>query len=310
MNFDYGKALSRSGQIIWKHKVLWIFGILASCARASGGGSGGSNGYRTGSNGSSPFPTEQFDQGMQQFGQFLNENLWILLAAGIAIILLSLIFYALGMMGRIGLITGTFKAENGAEVLSFGKLWSESLPYFWRIFGLNFLLGLAVFVLIVPFVILGIVTAGVGFLCLLPLLCILIPLSWALLIVLEQAQAAIVIEELSMMDGIRRGWQIVKSNILPMIIMALVLGIGGVIIGVVIAIPIILAVIPIIIGAGTLNESLTPLWIALGCAAAYLPLLIFSNGIITAYIQSAWTLTFMQLSIPKESSPLFAEPNA
>jgi hypothetical protein len=30
MNFDFGKVLSRSWQIIWKHKVLWIFGILAN----------------------------------------------------------------------------------------------------------------------------------------------------------------------------------------------------------------------------------------------------------------------------------------
>jgi len=184
------------------------------------------------------------------------------------------------------------------------------MPFFWRIFGLNFLLGLAVFILIVPFVILGIVTAGIGFLCFLPLLCILIPLGWALMIVLEQAQVAIVIEELNMLDGIRRGWQIAKSNIGAMIIMALILGIGGAIIGVVIAIPVIFAVVPVIIGAATLKESFTPVWIALGCFAAYLPVLIFFNGIITAYIQSAWTLTFMQLSKPKESAPVFVEPNA
>lgn len=313
MSFDYGKVLSRSWQIIWKHKVLWIFGILASCARANGGGSGGGGGktgYQTGPNGSTPFPTDQVEQGMQQVEQFLNENLWIIIAVILAIILLSFIFYALGLMGRIGLIKGTFKAENGAASLSFGELWSESMPFFWRIFGLNFLLGLAVFILIVPFVILGIVTAGIGFLCFLPLLCILIPLGWALMIVLEQAQVAIVIEELNMLDGIRRGWQIAKSNIGAMIIMALILGIGGAIIGVVIAIPVIFAVVPVIIGAATLKESFTPVWIALGCFAAYLPVLIFFNGIITAYIQSAWTLTFMQLSKPKESAPVFVEPNA
>jgi len=27
---DYGNVLSRAWQIIWKHKVLWIFGILAA----------------------------------------------------------------------------------------------------------------------------------------------------------------------------------------------------------------------------------------------------------------------------------------
>ena len=42
---DFGYVLKRAWQIIWKFKVLWIFGILASCGQA--GSSGGSNsGYR------------------------------------------------------------------------------------------------------------------------------------------------------------------------------------------------------------------------------------------------------------------------
>jgi hypothetical protein len=28
MNFDFGEVLSRAWQITWKHKVLWIIGIL------------------------------------------------------------------------------------------------------------------------------------------------------------------------------------------------------------------------------------------------------------------------------------------
>ena len=32
---DIGSVLSRAWQIIWKHKVLWIFGILAGCANGN-----------------------------------------------------------------------------------------------------------------------------------------------------------------------------------------------------------------------------------------------------------------------------------
>ena len=39
---DIGEVLSRAWQIIWKHKVLWIFGILAGCASGGGGGNPGS----------------------------------------------------------------------------------------------------------------------------------------------------------------------------------------------------------------------------------------------------------------------------
>ena len=31
--FDFGTILSRAWQIIWKFKVMWIFGILAGCGR-------------------------------------------------------------------------------------------------------------------------------------------------------------------------------------------------------------------------------------------------------------------------------------
>ena len=50
MNFDFGEVLSRAWQIIWKHKILWVFGIFAGCAR--GGGGGGGSGMGRGGNGS------------------------------------------------------------------------------------------------------------------------------------------------------------------------------------------------------------------------------------------------------------------
>jgi hypothetical protein len=31
---DFGEVLSSAWKTIWKHKVLWSFGILASCRRA------------------------------------------------------------------------------------------------------------------------------------------------------------------------------------------------------------------------------------------------------------------------------------
>ena len=47
MKIDLGKILARSWQIIWNHKVLWIFGILAGFASGRGGGNAGHNGLRS-----------------------------------------------------------------------------------------------------------------------------------------------------------------------------------------------------------------------------------------------------------------------
>ncbi len=311
-NFNFGEVLTRAWQNIWKHKVLWIFGVLASCARGGGGsaGGGGSRGYQAGPGGDTPFSSGQFERVMSRFVQFLDKNLWIIIAVVVVIILISFILYTLGMMGRIGLIKGTYKVENGAESLVFGEIWSESMPYFWRIFGLNFLIGLAFLIIFIPLILFGVVTAGIGFLCVIPLLCVLVPLSWVIALILEQAQPAIVLEDLGMVDGFKRGWQIVKNNAGPIIIMALILAIGGGIIAVIVALPLLIAVVPLVIGAGSLQQSLTPLYIALACCAVYMPVLIFFNGVLTAYIQSAWALTFMRLAKPKEEAPVIIEANA
>jgi hypothetical protein len=327
-NFNFGEVLTRAWKHIWKHKVLWVFGILASCARGGGGGGnggGGNRGFQTGSGGNSPFAGGQVMRVMSQVGQYIGQHWWIIVAFVIAIIFLSFISYSLGMIGRVGMIKGTSKAEKGAENISFGEIWSESLPYFWRVFGLNFLIGLAIFaVIIVPLILLGVIfatgsmagraaTAGItvlGFVCLIPIFCLLIPIGWILSVIIEQAQAAIVLEDLGMLDGFKRGWQIVKKNAVPMIIMFLILGIGGAVIGVIVSLPLIFAFIPILVGLGTLRQSLTPIYISLACCVVYLPVLIFLNGILTAYIQSAWALTFMQLAQPKEDTPIIIEANA
>ena len=311
-NFNLGEVLTRAWQIIWKHRVLWIFGILAGFARGGsggGGGGGGGSGYDTGS-GDSPIPSGQFERYMIQFGRFLEENWWVIIIFVVFILILSLLFYALGMMGRIGLIKGVYKVENGAESLIFAELWSESIPYFWRIVGMNLLVGLAFAVILIPLILVGVLTAGIGFVCILPLICILVPISWVVAVVVEQAQPAIVIENLGVMDALKRGWEIVKANAVTFIILALIIWIGGAIIGLVFAAPLIGAFVPLIIGAESLNRTLTPVYIALACCALYIPVLIFLSGVLTAYIQSVWTLTYMRLAQPKEETPVLAEANA
>jgi hypothetical protein len=59
-----------------------------------------------------------------------------------------------------------------------------------------------------------------------------------------------------------------------------------------------------------LRESLTPLYIAAACCVVYLPVLLFFNGLLTAYIQTAWTLTYLRLTQPKEEAPVMIEANA
>lgn len=310
-NLNFGEVLTRAWQIIWKHKVLWVFGILAGCARGGGGSSsgGGNSGYQSGS-GDTPFSGGQIENFINQAGTFLQQNWWVIIVFALLIILLSLVAYFLGMMGRIGLIRGASQADKGAESLVFAELWAESMPFFWRIFGLNFLIGLAFFVIFIPLIIFGIITAGIGFLCIIPLICIMVPISWVVMAIVEQAQNAIVLEDLSMLDGFKRGWEIVKTNAVPVVIMMLILGVGSAVLGLVIALPIIVAMLPLIVGAAKLQQSLTPVYITAACCVVYFPILLVFNGVLTAYIQTAWTLTYLRFTQPKAEAPVIIEGNA
>src|SRR5512136_1813143 len=132
---DFGYVLKRAWEIIWKFKILWIFGILASCGQASG--SGGSNsGFRfSGQDNTAGFQVQQY------FNQHPGLTTFLIILAIIIIVILVVLAILLGTVGRVGLIRGTLKAEQGASKLTFGELWREGLKYFWRVFGLNLLIG-------------------------------------------------------------------------------------------------------------------------------------------------------------------------
>jgi len=303
---DIGNVLSRAWQIIWKHKVLWIFGILAGCS----GNGGGANNFRASYQGSES--SQQFQPYMDQFQSMPQ---WLIALIVIVLILVVLLLVVLsiflGTIGRIGLIRGTQQAEGGAASLSFGELFSGSTPYFWRVFGLNLLVGLAIAVIGILFAILAVagtvVTLGLGLLCLLPLVCVLVPVVWFVSVIVEQASIAIVIENLGVMDGLRRGWELVRANLGTMIVMALILLLGvGVIGGLIIGLPVAAFVIPAIIGGAVAGERAFGggLVFALVCFVAYLPVLLVLSGILRGYIESAWTLTFLRLTAkPAELLP-------
>ena len=319
MKLDLGKIITRSWEIIWNYKVLWIFGIFAGFASSNGGSSNSGGGNSSSSGNPSDF-TGGSEQIFGEISNFLQEYLLIIIAICLVLVLLSFAFYALGMMGRIGILKGVYKLEDGASSLLFAELWSESMPYFWRFFGLNFLVGMVMFLLVmiilIPAFVLGIATAGIAMLCILPFLCLLIPIGWVVNVVLEQAQAAIVAEDLTVFESIQRGWEIAKSDIGGMIALSLILGIGGALIGGLFALPLILALVPLFIGfMGNFQpgDALpVTVWISIICCGAYLPILIGLNGVLTAYIKTAWALSYKQLTalLQNNNTPLIIQADA
>lgn len=306
---DFGFVLRRAWEIIWKFKVLWIFGILAGCGQA-GNSISNNSGYRFSADDS------QFTRQIEIFFNQLDPGVITLLVVLAIIIVLVLIVLAilLGTVGRVGLVRGVVKAEGGAQHLTFGELWRESLPYFWRVFGLNLLVGLimvvAALVLLIPGILLTAATMGIAALCLIPLICLLVPIAWAVMLVVEQANIALVVENLGIMDAITRGWQVVRENIGSMIVMWLILVLGvGLIGGIIIGLPIVIVAAPMLVGyASGTYDAIRSGWITSGILfLIYLPILLILSGIMKAYISSAWTLTFLRLTA-KPSQLVPVEP--
>ena len=142
MNFNFGEVLTRAWQIVWKHKILWVFGILASCGQGSGNFNSNSN-IRNDSSNFNPPPQ------MLEWARWIENNVAAFIAILVAVVCIILIITTfLSTIGRIGLIRGAAQAEGGAENLVFGQLFSESMPYFWRSFGLGLLVGLPILVVV------------------------------------------------------------------------------------------------------------------------------------------------------------------
>ena len=291
---DFMEILRRAWQVIWKHKVLWIFGILAGCAQTGNSvGSSGSSGARSSGGGSGgafpPSVSHWFDQ--------LEPGVIILLiAAALAVFfILILLSLFLGSIGRIGLVRGTQQVEQGAERLFFGELFSGSLRYFWRVLGLVLLVGISMFLAILLVGIpLAVLTCGIGALA-------IVVAGFLVPIIVQQAVAAIVIEDLGILEGLQRGWELFRQHPDKLIVMGLILNLGIALAGgLVIALPLILVGAPALVGAlwGTGEALRNGLIVAGVCLAGYLPVLIVLNGILSAYIHTAWTLTYLRLTAP------------
>jgi hypothetical protein len=231
----------------------------------------------------------------------------------VALLVLVLVILGifLGTIGKIGLIRGVQKADKDLEArLSFGELFKGSLPYFWRVFLLNLLVGIVVFlvvmVLLVGLILGSIVTLGLLLVCAIPLICLIIPIAAAIGVIIDQATIAIVVEDLGVLDGLRRGWEVVRGNLGPMVVMWLILSLGIAMIGgLIIALPMIIVFGPLFIAliSGGDQALQTGLIVSGICFLGYLPFLIVLSGILNSYIRSGWTLTFLRLTRPASPEP-------
>ena len=103
---NFGEVLSKAGTVIWRNKILWLFGILAGCGgnRSSGGSFNyqfSSEDFRTGD---LPEPLRRMGEWIVQF--FNNTPGYVYIVAAVVVLALIILAIYLSTMGRIGLVLG------------------------------------------------------------------------------------------------------------------------------------------------------------------------------------------------------------
>jgi hypothetical protein len=149
------------------------------------------------------------------------------------------------------------------------------------------------------------------------LCCVISILAIILGFISTQAERAIVLEDKSILDGFRRGWEVLTKNLGPILIIWLITAAIGFVAAIVIALPLLVVLVPLgiafVANMNNLNFSFTPWLVAFICIiCVYTPIAWFANGIVMTYLQSVWTLTYIRITKPKqeEQAPIISPTNA
>src|SRR6266498_523268 len=152
MTFDFGEVLSRAWQLTWKHKVLWIiglvFGVLVSAMFLL------------------LIIPAFLPVLLQNSRTNLTPVILFLAGFGIVFLLFVLALYPISVLTQTSLTLGILDANDGNEPLSVRELVKKSLPFFWRVLGLMVLfavgVGLINLVIQVVIILLTVVTLGIA----------------------------------------------------------------------------------------------------------------------------------------------------
>jgi hypothetical protein len=319
---DYGYILKRAWAVTWKHKILWVFGIFVM----AGGGANYSSSSSFNSSSGSPggVTPEQLDQ-MERALEQVIAYLPILIGIGILMVLLAIVWWILSIAAQGALIHLVNEAEEGREVRA-GAGWRMGFRYWWRLFGIYFLLflpvmvigllmGLAIFFSVIagsgvgsetPEAVFSTVLSICGIVIFGVLLLVVIGFIVGLLALLATRHA--VLRDARVVESIRFAWTDVRTRFKDVFLMWLInFGIG-------IAWGMAVGIVSIFFGIGIFVSILTGVWPIAGLLGILMfLLLLIPNAIYSVFLSAMWTvfyrrLTGMDVPPKREASPVSAGP--
>jgi len=336
---NYGQILKRAWRILWSYRALWVFGIILALVTPTGNLSDKVN-YQFGQEDVRRWdlPAElqdAFDQLNELFPKEMSEETfnsiiaWVIFG-GVLLLIIMIVFAVLGFITETALIRMVDRYESSGEKLSiregFRLGWSRAA---WRLFLVKLVVFLPIALIFFSLfacaafpVMLSVlagdeptvsgIIAAIGLVFLVIFLGIV--LGIALSLVMEMVYRTVVLAETGVMEGLRRGWRLVRHNfkdvglmwlilvgiqiafsiaLIPAVIMLLFLGLivgGGAGVGVYYFVQTF---------AGNLASLISALTVGAGLFMTVLGLpMLFISGLFEVYLSSAWTLTYRALVQP------------
>ena len=298
---DYGRILSRAWEITWRWKILWVLGFLATL------GTGGTAGQPS-------YSFDSSDWGRTTYGPQMSSGvIALLVGVGCLVILLAIALWVISTIARGGLIAGVQQVEEEGST-GFKQAWRVGVKRFWTLFGIGILAGLPTFLLLVvgigTLVVLILLTVS-GFetsdaagatgivasvLCGGTLCCGAILLSLLLSQIRIYAERAALLEGFGWIEAFGRGWQVLKQNLGPTIILWLIFFVIGMVVGGLVFGALAVAMAPMLAMFAHTDPGawlLVPM-----CLGGLLGAILFAliSSVVETFTSASWTLAYRQLA--------------
>lgn len=286
MNFDYGNILTRAFQITWKHKSFWL--LLAIPVLIS----------------------------MLVFAVFSapifflegNEDwtkLFLLFWVGLIIIGMAVNFL-LSTLGMISVILGILRAERGEDSIAPIDLVRDSVPFFGRALGATLIIQCSVGAVFTVFflclTVLSLVTMGLASIFLQPIMILLTPFSFLILVVIYGALVAVIDDGLGAWEAIKHAIEITRQHVWKFIILSLIVYLGTSILSSILIAPV---TIPFMMAPLLLVSDIQVSSSVLGLVAIPFICIILGgmsllSGISGTFMAATFGISFSRLSHPTE----------
>ncbi|MFN8499317.1 MAG: hypothetical protein U0641_15820 [Anaerolineae bacterium] len=329
---DFGALLTRSFEITWRQRALWLYGILLAFFGGSvgsgfnwrfpAGSSGGGGSSTPSTTPPTTIPTPELGELGRQLGS-IPPGVWVGVIGAIAcLIVLWIVISQVVLSVSRGALIGMVGRVETAGRTSIGEGWHFGWSRFgWRVFAIGFLIGLAMFFL-------GLILAGVfvaffvgsagaaasrsGFTAaLIPIFClvllVVLPLmllvAFLVTVLYNLATRHTVLADQGVIDSLGAAWGLLRANPLNLFILVVIEVALGIVWAIVLFIVLGIFGAIVAFGPGVAAYAVTQAWGPAFLAAV--PGLILTgllalalSGLWVVFYETLWTLAYGRLTAP------------